>query len=185
MDEKILLRKNLLKVRSEISPILLERFSRSVVGIIAELMDGNHWERVFYYASIRSELNLLSLKELCPGREYLLPRVISWQEKRMSFFPYCDQGELKVNRFGIREPRAQEEVKTTNRDVILVPCVGIDYSGRRLGYGGGFYDRYLRTCTAVKVGVVCSEQIVAHIPGENHDMPMDAWVSENGFIKLR
>jgi len=58
-------------------------------------------------------------------------------------------------------------------DIVVVPAVAFDLQGHRLGYGKGYYDRFLKKTKAVKVGVAYDFQIVEKLPAEQHDIPVD------------
>ena len=91
-------------------------------------------------------------------------------------------GDLVSGRFGILAPKLQcPLVAPEDIDLVVVPCATGDAQGRRLGYGGGYYDRYLpRTrCPAL---VLCRGQLVREgLPVEAHDVPMDYLATEKGL----
>ena len=79
-------------------------------------------------------------------------------------------GDLEAGKYGI--------------NLAIVPCMSCSHDGRRLGYGGGYYDRYLVRTRAVKA-VICRERIMrADIPVEPHDQLMDMVISEHGVRRL-
>ena len=67
--------------------------------------------------------------------------------------------------------------------MVLVPCVGLDNQGNRIGYGFGFYDKYLEGNNAVKIALSYSKQIVKTIPVSKNDVKMDWIVTEKDVIK--
>lgn len=89
--------------------------------------------------------------------------------------------ELQPGRYGIPEPpQTAPVIAPEGMDLIIVPCLSADRTGHRLGYGGGFYDRYLpqTSCPAV---LLCREQMmVPGIPVEAHDVQLDQVISEEG-----
>jgi 5-formyltetrahydrofolate cyclo-ligase len=85
------------------------------------------------------------------------------------------EGELPMGQFGVREPGPGCPVLALNQlDLILVPGVAFDLTGRRLGRGKGFYDRLLAEVRGHKCGVAFEEQIVAGLPEEPHDVRVDS-----------
>lgn len=85
--------------------------------------------------------------------------------------------------FGISEPQANELIDPAQIQLVLVPGVGFDRAGRRLGRGGGYYDRLLVEMPgAKKVGLAFSFQVVPEVPVGAHDLPMDYVVTENETI---
>lgn len=95
--------------------------------------------------------------------------------------------ELEIGRYGIREPK-REEIRPApleEIEAILVPAVAFDRRGHRIGYGGGYYDRFLpQVPKAVRIGAAFSCQIVARVPEEPHDLPVDRIVTEKGEMPI-
>jgi len=90
--------------------------------------------------------------------------------------------DLKKGKFGIPEP-ACPVFAPEKLDLIIVPGVAFDYAGRRIGRGGGFYDRLLPQYNAVKVGVCFEFQWLEEIPTEPHDSNVDLLVTEAQILK--
>ena len=93
--------------------------------------------------------------------------------------------DLEAGKYGILEPGAHAPViQPEEINLAIVPCMSCSHDGRRLGYGGGYYDRYLGRTRAVKA-VICRERIMrADIPVEPHDQMMDMVISEKGVRRL-
>ncbi len=94
----------------------------------------------------------------------------------MSFRKYTGEGCLVSGAFSIDEPHAGREIPASEIDLMLVPGVAFDKAGRRLGRGGGFYDRYLARPDAAhiyKVGLCPLGALVAEVPAEAHDVTMN------------
>jgi 5-formyltetrahydrofolate cyclo-ligase len=69
-------------------------------------------------------------------------------------------------------------------DCILIPTIGISRSGDRLGYGKGYYDKFLSSIDAVKISLTYSKQIVKSVPTESHDIKIDLIITEDEIIKV-
>lgn len=98
------------------------------------------------------------------------------REPRMVFREYTGPECLRKGAFGIPEPHGTPEIAPREIDLMLVPGVAFDRSGRRLGRGGGFYDRYLSQPEAAhiyKVGLCPPHALVDEVPTEPHDVRMD------------
>ena len=93
-----------------------------------------------------------------------------------------DVSKLEKGEFDIPEPKDNTPIQE-NHDVILIPCIGLDNQGNRIGYGFGFYDKYLEGSDAVKIGLSYSKQIVKTIPVSKNDIKMDWIVTEKDVIK--
>ena len=88
--------------------------------------------------------------------------------------------------FGLSQPVAESPlVEVELVDAVIIPGVAFDACGRRLGYGGGYYDRLLPSLGAgcTRIGFAFAEQILAEIPAEPHDAVVDLVVTQNGVIR--
>jgi 5-formyltetrahydrofolate cyclo-ligase len=92
--------------------------------------------------------------------------------------------ELKKGRFGILEPAVPDFSAEDGLDLIIVPGVAFDRAGRRVGRGGGFYDRLLPQYRAVRAGICFDFQCLEAVPAEEHDARMDILVTETQFFKV-
>ena len=106
------------------------------------------------YLAFRSEIDLGSLFDALPGIRWVVPRVTG---KRMVAHVY-DPNRLVRHRFGMLEPAPELlSVEPEEIDVILVPGVAFDRRGGRLGFGGGYYDRFLPATAALRVGIMTGQ----------------------------
>ena len=100
----------------------------------------------------------------------------------MDFFKWSKNEPLRINKFGIPEPISK---KIYYPDIMFIPLVGFDEDLNRLGYGGGFYDRYLdkfeKSKTITKVGLAYSFQKLKKIPFNQHDKKLDFIITEQGI----
>lgn len=101
--------------------------------------------------------------------------------KEMIFRQWLPQQELTRGKFGIPEPQDSE---CAAPDLLLIPCIGIDPLGYRLGYGGGFYDRYLQKADPrpLTAGICFSQFASAQFQTESFDAAMDWIITEKGTI---
>lgn len=163
-------------------------------GTIAELLKKEtcyrESEAVFLYMDYRSEVmtTLLAEELLTSGKRVFAPRVIGFD---IVFYEIRSLDDLEAGYQGIREPMEKPEmllketVLQEKRCLVLVPGSVFDYECHRMGYGKGFYDRFLEKCgdNVTAVGLAFSCQIAKMIPTESHDRRMDLVVTENGIIK--
>ena len=136
---------------------------------------------VFCYASYGSELPTEEILALCrrEGKRVALPRVLD--RTAMKF--YAAEGVAPGYR-GIPEPAAGEELLPQKGDLMLLPGLGFSRKGERLGYGGGYYDRYLASLEILPLlcGVCYSCQVVEALPVEEHDMRMDLLLTSKEIL---
>jgi 5-formyltetrahydrofolate cyclo-ligase len=137
------------------------------------------------------------------GARVAFPRVADERVPRLSFHA-VDASELRAGRFGIPEPPPDSaEVQLDDIDLMIVPGLAFDVAGRRLGFGGGYYDEVLslrrglgrrdaspaggasvgRTGPRLVVGLAYDFQVVDVCPAEPHDQPIDCVVTESRVIR--
>ena len=102
----------------------------------------------------------------------------------MDFYLWSTKNFLKLNKFGIPEP---EQIKKVLPDIILVPLVAFDDRLYRIGYGGGYYDRYIEKLSnkknLLKIGIAHSCQKINRVPINKHDKKLDIIITEKYILK--
>ena len=159
--------------RQEASIAICERLKTIASVVFADT--------IFAYIALNDEVNLETLLStwIDESRTVGVP-LVSWEQKtiRAGVLTSLESTSLEETRHGLREPVHRHPIPADYIDVILVPGVGFDASGGRLGRGGGFYDRYLDTSRPpVVIGVAFDEQILDEVHLEPHDQRMSAIVT--------
>jgi 5-formyltetrahydrofolate cyclo-ligase len=115
------------------------------------------------------------------GKQVALPRIVDGDlEARV----WRRGDPLTPTMFGAMEPAAGRSVAPEDLDVVLTPAVAFDLSGRRVGYGGGFYDRFFRKTSATRIGVGFSLQVLDEaLPAGPFDLPVQIIVTEDAVIR--
>ena len=105
-------------------------------------------------------------------------------KNQMDFFEYTTKHPFEINKYGILEPMSLKKIYP---DILFIPLVAFDKNLNRLGYGGGFYDRYLEKIenikNIVKIGIAFSYQKVKKIPTTNYDKKLDYIITEKEIIR--
>ncbi len=133
------------------------------------------------YYPIGSEVSTQDIMQdaISNGKEIFLPKVIG---EGLEFRKIKDFGDLEKGDFDIMEPK--EGCTPSNKfDVILVPTVGISRDGYRLGYGYGYYDRFLAKRKVVTIALTYAKQIVKSVPSSEGDARIDWIVTEDEYFK--
>ena len=136
------------------------------------------WQKaqaVLFYTPLPEEPDLwpLATEALSLGKQVALPRYSGAEDLYMTC-AVQDLSDLRVGRFGILEPSEACPLFNVNRlDMALVPGIGFDFSGHRLGRGKGYYDRLLAQVPGFKCGVAFDWQITGEIPTEPHDVRLN------------
>ncbi|SMO34498.1 5-formyltetrahydrofolate cyclo-ligase [Gracilimonas mengyeensis] len=123
----------------------------------------------------------LITKMLEAGKRVVVP-VTNFSNVLLHHIEIDSLDDLKSNKWGIREPDAEEEeeVPVEELDVVIIPMAAADRKGNRLGYGKGFYDRFLAKTNARKIGFVFKEFLFDEIPVEEYDVKLDVIITEDG-----
>ena len=163
-----------------------ERAEQSAL-ICRRIVESSLWrssQAVLLYSPLISELNVNPLIEsgLSGMKTVSLPRFISKSDR---YAPYVirQSGDVVDGAFGVREPSADcVELEPNQLDLVIVPGVGFDSLGARLGRGGGHYDRLLKGLTATVCGVCFRQQVLPRVPEEAHDIKMDCIITPDGWL---
>jgi len=164
------LRKEFLKRRNEIN-----RESAEVV--VAKLNENEHFKEaktIFCYVSAGSEPDTsLVLEEILKsGKVLAVPKCLD-KNGNMAAIKIKSLSELIVGSFGIKEPVCGEVCKKSEIDLCVVPGLSFDKDGFRLGYGGGYYDRFLKEKDVYSIGICFNELYSERLPREENDIAVD------------
>ena len=180
-EAKAALRKEAHKQRGQLHPSLRLDAARDAVGHFLERVPLAKGEVVAAYWPIRDELDIKHLiaRLMDSGRPVALPVVLG-DEEPLELRLWQDGSPLYEAGFGTLAP--PDDAPRVVPDIVLVPLLGFDKHGTRLGYGGGYYDRTLARLEKRPrlVGFAFARQEVDHIPRQAHDVPLDAIVTELG-----
>lgn len=131
-------------------------------------------QNVLIFYPLRYEVNLLSL--LDDNKNFYFPKVSG---EKLLVCPYEQGCEFKKSCYNINEP-CTNPVSNSVLDLIFVPALAVDVDNYRLGYGGGYYDRFLKECEAFSVVPICEKFLVEKLPRNEFDVAVNAVVTEHG-----
>ena len=175
---KFIKQKRLLLSKDEV-----EQLSRNIeVKLQNILKDANSF--LFYYP-FKNEVSLLNLAEqfLQAGKTVAFPRT---EGKEIIPIAVNNLKELIPGKFSIPEPKFNPEKILEEIDIAFVPGIAFDLNCFRIGYGGGFYDRFLaKWKIGTKIGICFDFQVVEKIPADPFDVPMDAVITEKREIRRK
>ena len=156
--------------RSLLTPEAIAMRSQHICEQVREAWQ-DQTDVVFLFAGFRGEPDL---KMLSQWFRTAYPKVEN--HNQMTFFEVTDADQLVTGRYGIPEPdpSRHRQVSPSDHSLLLVPALALDHRGNRLGYGAGYYDRYLERFPQVAtVGTVFDEFVVDYVPTEAHDRALD------------
>ncbi len=110
-----------------------------------------------------------------------------FKENRLSHHPMTRADKLTESRYGIPEPAHNNTIASKKLDLVFIPLLSFDYSGNRVGYGAGFYDRFLAECRrdTLKVGLAISGPFEGTIETNKFDIPLDLCITHKQVYDFR
>jgi len=180
--QKAALRKHLLEKRDATSAELRDILSERIHQNIKQISSYTNSQNIACYFPIGSEVDtrVIMLDILKHDKNLLLPRIVN---DSLEFYIVPNLEKLEKGSFEIMEPKDSCK-KAEKIDCVLIPTVGVSKSGVRLGYGKGYYDRFLSLIDAIKISLTYSKQIVKSIPNDSHDVKIDWIVTEDENVKI-
>ena len=186
MDKKGL-RREILKIRNNISMNIREKQDKLIYDKFINSELYKNANNLFIYVSFGSEVNTHKIieKAIKDNKNVYVPK--TYVDKReMAAVKIHSLDELIVDSYGILEPKNVDKINVSKEfDLIIMPGVAFDISGNRIGYGAGYYDKYISSNNKqyVKVALAYDEQIVDTIEKEGHDIKVDYIINSKKFIK--
>jgi 5-formyltetrahydrofolate cyclo-ligase len=136
-----------------------------------------------YYPS-NYEIDDLDILDILEKKNFKISIPVIKKNNQMNFCKWSRNDPLKINKFGIPEPVS---TKISYPDILLIPLVAFDSNLNRLGYGGGFYDRYIgkieKSKKVIKIGLAFSFQKISSIPINQYDRRLDFIITEKEILR--
>ena len=157
--------------------------------IVTEKLLNSEWFKnsntIMSYISIKNEIDLQEINEsiINSGKTLVLP-VIDNNGENMKSVKVDTLENLKEKKFGVMEPDFGEEIKYNRIDLVIVPGVAFDINGNRIGFGKGYYDRFLRGYNGKKIVLAYDFQVLENIETEEHDEKVEEIITELRDIKI-
>ena len=177
-------RQSILQKRNSLGPSEVSNLSNTILKNADLELSLSAIKTLGSYFSSNNEVDLEALTEMRLKRNLLttFPRVEP--NHSMSLIAPKDFQKLNKNKFEIFEPSDGDEINSIDHEIIIIPTVGVDQNGYRLGYGGGYYDRFLESVTQknkrpLLVGLIYDFQFIDDSINELHDIKLDIVFSEH------
>lgn len=148
-----------------------------------ELSEYQAARTIMFFASFRSEVETGTMIDaaLKAGKRVVLPKV---QGKELALFEIRDFGrDVAPGAWGIPEPGTSLPVSIRDIDLVVIPGAAFDDHGNRIGYGAGFYDKLLPAFKGATIALAFEQQVVARVPADPHDVPIQKIVTEKRVIE--
>lgn len=183
------LRRQLRQQRQKITANELQQKSAAIAAHLDQLLHQLHSHKVLAFRATSTEVQIndwMEARHRAASRRIYLP--VTGQGGRMDFWPFTGVDGLQLSRFQIEEPIATgEPVVPAHNDAILVPGLCFDEQGYRLGYGGGFYDRYLERYPRLqRIGLCLRDFYVQQpLPRDGFDQAVHWIVHDQGIVPVK
>ncbi|MBO6586496.1 MAG: 5-formyltetrahydrofolate cyclo-ligase [Gracilimonas sp.] len=156
--------------------------------IISSLTNADYFKEaktVHTYISMNQRREVYTdglLEDILNGDKRAVVPVTNFEDRSLTHSEIRSLSDLKKNKWGVEEPKHITPVNVKELELIIVPMAAADRAGNRLGYGKGFYDRFLKEAKAIKVGLVFDAFLFDEIPIEEFDEKLDVIISEEEVI---
>lgn len=172
------LREEFLALRNQLTKKDVEERSDIIIANIKRTFDLSKYDTLAFYLPLGNEVDLRPLIQelLNQGKTIVLPKVLD--KHTMAFFPIKDLDDYHLGRFNVMEPNSNEKMPKDAIEIMFIPGIAFSSKGYRLGFGAGYYDRYLADYPHTKVGVCFAFQLVPELPTDSYDIPMDIIITE-------
>ena len=183
------IRRSLLKRRRSLPKKKLKPVSREINTHLANEIQNRDLKKILVYQSIDNEPSIEQTTELAWQKdiEVYIPKVVS--KEKIIINKLSKNSSCSRNKFGIKESNDLETIELDNIELAVLPLVGIDINGFRLGYGGGYYDRFFNEVSELSrkpfiIGAGYAFQVLEISFAEDHDLKCDLVITEKGVLKF-
>jgi len=188
------LKDTIFEKRKALSKIEITEKSSKIKEKLFSLDEFKKSKNILFYVSFNNEVDTIeTIKELLKNKEENKKNIIvPYVEKNnpmLQLSELKDFTDLEPKTFGILEPK-KDKIKKFNAkkvDLVLVPGIAFDKNGHRIGYGYGYYDKFLGRLNknTTKIGLCYEFQLIEKIPKERHDIPVDFVITEKRTVKCK
>ena len=188
MNEKTLIRKEMKERLSALSKPYYEDYSYKIAGHLYKQDDWIQAKVIGVTISKEPEVDTYQIirKAWESGKEVVVPKCHP-KEKKLSFHKITQFSQLESVFYGLFEPIIDQTVEVVHEDIDLLIVPGLAYTrnGFRLGFGGGYYDRYLPQYKGKTISLAFHFQVIPLLPIEEHDIPVSKLITNEEVIKTK
>lgn len=184
-QQKQELRNKVLKQRKEYPEKDWRDRSEKIVHQILNSETYHQADTVHTYVSMNERREVWTdplIRKLIEDKKRVVVPVVNFTEGTLSHSLIHSLEELETNHWGVREPKSMNPVDISELDMIVIPMAAADRKRNRLGYGKGFYDRFLDQASASKIGLTFQDFLFDEIPVDEFDIKLDIIITEEEVI---
>lgn len=177
------LRQTLIQARKSKDHEWIKETSQVICERIQGIFPLKDAKTIALYYPFHQEVDVIPLIEglLQENKRVVLPKVLD--KTTMAFFLIDDLHDVETSTFGVKEPVSNVVVQPEDIDWMFIPGIGFSKDCYRIGYGAGYYDRYLIDHSIYTVGVAFDFQIIDHFTPDVYDVPLKYIITENRLLQ--
>ncbi len=171
MNKKIL-REKYLNIRKNINKENKQKYDNDIFNKVINLQEYKESKLVLIYVSLKYEADTFNLinYSLNTNKKVAVPKC---KGDNIIFYEIKNLKDLEEGSFGILEPKTNKSITDFNNSICIIPGVAFDKQNNRIGYGKGFYDRFLKNYKGIKIGLTYKECICDKIDNDINDIKLD------------
>ena len=158
----------------------IENLSKIITEKLPDLPEFQNSESVFTYISFGSEINTFQILKT-KDKKIFVPKIINDEMYMTEYTP----DKLVKGKYGIIEPSECNPCLPQKNDVVICPALACDYNFYRLGYGKGYYDRFLSECECIKILPIPSCLMCDDVGHDDFDVPVDIILTEKTILRRK
>ena len=179
--EKDKIRKEILEKRNNLSTEEVEKKSDLIIENLEKFI--KNAENIMIFMDMKNEVRITKLMKLYPEKSFFISKITDSKNREMKINRY-NENELVLHKFGYYESSSSDFYNGNILDIVIVPAVVFDLEKNRIGFGGGYYDTFLKKIRGgnkkvLFIGICYDFQIIEKVPAEEHDVVLDFVVSES------
>ena len=179
--EKNKIRQKILEKRNNLSTEEVEKKSDLIIENLGKFI--KNAENIMIFMDMKNEVRITKLMEFYPKKSFFIPKITDSKNREMKINKY-EENELVLHKFGYYESYSSDFYNENILDIVIVPAVVFDLEKNRIGFGGGYYDTFLKKIRrenkkVLFIGICYDFQIIEKVPAEEHDVVLDFVVSES------
>ena len=179
--EKNKIRQKILEKRNNLSTEEVEKKSDLIIENLGKFI--KNAENIMIFMDMKNEVRITKLMEFYPKKSFFIPKITDSKNREMKINKY-EENELVLHKFGYYESSSSDFYNENILDIVIVPAVVFDLEKNRIGFGGGYYDTFLKKIREENkkilfIGICYDFQIIEKVPAEEHDVVLDFVVSES------
>lgn len=186
MKKKV--RRELINLRKSLSKNEVLEKSNKIKDRLFKMKEFKEAPTILFYISYDNEVFTHDMiKDIIKNKKNVVVPVTDKKNKILILSQLKNWNDLEPGEYNILEPKKEKikEISVDKIDLIIVPGVGFDHHGHRIGHGKGYYDNLLKNCIVPTIGLAFEFQIIKNIPIERHDENIDKIVTEKRLIDCK